>query len=95
MAGLDAGQSFNTWPKMGETFFPEGLFFVDEKYMGIFENSIFIHFFHRSLAYLCVAIILSVMSLGGSQYNAFLGESNSARGCPAYLEPALRCTLTK
>ena len=21
MAGLDAGQSFNTWPKMGETFF--------------------------------------------------------------------------
>ena len=58
MAGLDAGQSFNTWPKMGEAFFPEGLFFVEEKYMGIFENSIFIHFFHRGLAYLCVAFIL-------------------------------------
>jgi len=63
MAGLDAGQSFNTWPKMGETFFPEGLFFVDEKYMGIFENSIFIHFFHRILAYLCVAIILIISFL--------------------------------
>ena len=63
MAGLDAGQSFNTWPKMGETFFPEGLFFVEEKYMGIFENSIFIHFFHRSLAYLCVAIILIISIL--------------------------------
>ena len=32
MAGLDAGQSFNTWPKMGETFFPEGLFFIEEKF---------------------------------------------------------------
>ena len=63
MAGLDAGQSFNTWPKMGETFFPEGLFFVDEKFMGIFENSIFIHFFHRGLAYLCVAIILIISIL--------------------------------
>jgi len=63
MAGLDAGQSFNTWPKMGETFFPEGLFFIEEKYLGVFENSIFIHFFHRSLAYLCVAIILIISIL--------------------------------
>ena len=61
MAGLDAGQSFNTWPKMGETFFPEGLFFVDEKFMGIFENSIFIHFFHRG----------SSLSLCGHYFNYF------------------------
>ena len=63
MAGLDAGQSYNTWPKMGETFFPEGLFFAEEKFMGIFDNSIFIHFFHRSLAYLCIAIILIISIL--------------------------------
>ena len=63
MAGLDAGQSYNTWPKMGETFFPEGLFFAEEKFMGIFDNSIFIHFFHRSLAYICIAIILIISIL--------------------------------
>src|SRR5210317_111329 len=58
MAGLDAGQSYNTWPKMGDKFFPEGLFFLEDKFWGVFENSIFIHFFHRGLAYLCVAFIL-------------------------------------
>ena len=60
MAGLDAGQSFNTWPKMGETYIPESLFFLDENFLGVFENSIFIHFFHRILAYSSVLIFLLI-----------------------------------
>ena len=63
MAGLDAGKSFNTWPKMGESYIPESLFFWDEKFLGIFENSIFIHFFHRFLAYLSIIAIFLIVLL--------------------------------
>tara|TARA_Y100000996_G_scaffold386486_1_gene344552 strand:- start:1457 stop:2476 length:1020 start_codon:yes stop_codon:yes gene_type:complete len=63
MAGLDAGKSFNTWPKMGDNYIPESLFFWEERFFGVFENSIFIHFFHRFLAYSSIiAIILIVWS---------------------------------
>lgn len=64
MAGLDAGQSFNTWPKMGESYIPENLIFWDEKFWGIFENSVFIHFFHRILAYSSLVIILFIFWFG-------------------------------
>ena len=60
MAGLDAGQSFNTWPKMGDTFIPENLFFWEERLFGILNNSVFIHFFHRILAYCSIGLILFI-----------------------------------
>jgi len=60
MAGLDAGQSFNTWPKMGETFIPENLFFWEERLFGIMDNSVFIHFFHRILAYCSIGLVLFI-----------------------------------
>ncbi len=58
MAGLDAGKSFNTWPKMGENYIPENLIFIEDRLFGFFDNSVFIHFFHRALAYLSFLTIL-------------------------------------
>ncbi len=58
MAGLDAGKSFNTWPKMGDNYIPENLIFIEDRLFGFFDNSVFIHFFHRALAYLSFLIIL-------------------------------------
>jgi len=58
MAGLDAGKSFNTWPKMGDNFIPENLIFIEDRLFGFFDNSVFIHFFHRALAYLSFLTIL-------------------------------------
>ncbi len=58
MAGLDAGKSFNTWPKMGDNYIPENLIFIEDRLFGFFDNSIFIHFFHRALAYLSFLTIL-------------------------------------
>ena len=58
MAGLDAGKSFNTWPKMGDNYIPENLIFIEDRLIGFFDNSVFIHFFHRALAYLSFLTIL-------------------------------------
>ena len=58
MAGLDAGKSFNTWPKMGDNYIPENLIFIEDRLFGFFDNSVFIHFFHRALAYLSFLTIL-------------------------------------
>jgi cytochrome c oxidase assembly protein subunit 15 len=58
MAGLDAGKSFNTWPKMGDNYIPENLIFIEDRLFGFFDNSVFIHFFHRALAYLSFSTIL-------------------------------------
>ena len=58
MAGLDAGKSFNTWPKMGDNYIPENLIFIEDRLFGFFDNSVFIHFFHRALAYLSFLTII-------------------------------------
>ena len=58
MAGLDAGKSFNTWPKIGDNYIPENLIFIEDRLFGFFDNSVFIHFFHSALAYLSFLIIL-------------------------------------
>lgn len=34
MAGLDAGKSFNTWPKMGDNYIPENLIFIEDRLFG-------------------------------------------------------------
>jgi len=51
MAGMDAGKSFNTWPLMGDSFIPNSLI-GDSGLHELYTNSVFIHFFHRILAYL-------------------------------------------
>lgn len=61
MAGLDAGLSFNTWPLMGDRFIPENLFFIEEKFYGVFDNTVFIHFFHRLLAYFSIFVLVIIV----------------------------------
>ena len=61
MAGLDAGLSFNTWPLMGDRFIPENLFFMEEKFYGVFDNTVFIHFFHRLLAYFSIFVLVIIV----------------------------------
>ena len=57
VSGLDAGRIYQTWPLMGDTFFPDDLLF---KNMFEFTNHSLVQFYHRNLAYL---IILYVMFL--------------------------------
>ena len=52
VSGMDAGKIYNTWPLMGNTYFPD-----DNKFFNLFKLSALsdpslIQFVHRNLAYI-------------------------------------------
>lgn len=51
VAGIDAGMAYNTWPKMGDQWIPDGLFEIEPKYKNFFENVPLVQLDHRMLAY--------------------------------------------
>jgi heme a synthase len=56
VAGLDAGQGYNTWPIMDGKFIPEGLNAMLPMWRNIFENALTVQFDHRILAYAILII---------------------------------------
>ena len=58
VSGMDAGKIYNTWPLMGNSYFPD-----DNKLLNLFKISAFsdpslVQFLHRNLAYLTSFIYL-------------------------------------
>ncbi|KAK2170866.1 hypothetical protein NP493_1127g00058 [Ridgeia piscesae] len=49
VAGLDAGLSYNTWPKMADRWVPSDMFRLSPKWKNILENSAMVQFNHRHL----------------------------------------------
>ncbi|HWJ93003.1 MAG TPA: COX15/CtaA family protein [Flavisolibacter sp.] len=58
MAGHKAAQAAPTWPDINGTFVPDHVFNRPEGLISIIENSIVIHFIHRSIAYILVILVL-------------------------------------
>ncbi|MCP5081743.1 MAG: heme A synthase [Alphaproteobacteria bacterium] len=56
VAGLDAGQGYNTWPKMDGAFLPSGLLAMDPAWRNFFESALTVQFVHRVFAYLVVLV---------------------------------------
>jgi heme a synthase len=51
VAGLDAGQGYQTWPKMDGKWIPDGLLTMLPSWRNYFENALTVQFDHRMLAY--------------------------------------------
>jgi heme a synthase len=51
VAGLDAGQGYQTWPKMDGQWIPDGLLSVQPAWRNFFENALTVQFSHRVTAY--------------------------------------------
>lgn len=51
VAGLDAGEASNTWPKMNGAWIPDNLWTAQPIWRNFFENALTVHFVHRALAY--------------------------------------------
>jgi len=50
VAGLDAGYAFNTWPKMGEDWYPAGAEWMQPALRNFVDNPLTVQFVHRWLA---------------------------------------------
>ena len=57
VSGLDAGQIYQTWPLMGNSFVPNDLFFEDSKEIFEFNNHSLVQFYHRNLAYIIILYV--------------------------------------
>ncbi len=54
VSGLDAGQIYQSWPKMGNNYFPNDFNFVNIKSLFNFNNHSLVQFYHRNLAYIVI-----------------------------------------
>ena len=58
MAGLDAGYAFNSWPRMGDEWFPAGTERMRPLLRNLADNPIVVQFVHRWLAFLVAAMAI-------------------------------------
>ena len=52
VSGLDAGMIYQTWPLMGDSFFPNDSYNIKFVELLNFDNRSLVQFYHRTLAYL-------------------------------------------
>ena len=58
VSGLDAGMIYQTWPKMGSSYFPDDISFNQAENYFDFNNHSLVQFYHRNLAYLIIVYSL-------------------------------------
>jgi cytochrome c oxidase assembly protein subunit 15 len=52
VAGLDAGLTYNTFPKMGQNWLPRDSMFMSPTWINFFENSGTVQFIHRTFGWI-------------------------------------------
>ena len=57
MSGLDAGKIYQTWPLMGNSYFPNDTILVINNLLN-FDNHSLVQFYHRNLAYFILIYVL-------------------------------------
>ena len=62
VAGTDAGYAYSTWPLMGTSFIPPGLYATSPAWLAMFEDITTIQFNHRIFAYF-LFVVLTVSAL--------------------------------
>ena len=52
VSGMDAGKIYNSWPLMGNTYFPDDNDFSNLFKLSVFSDPSLVQFIHRNLAYI-------------------------------------------
>ena len=62
VSGLDAGNIYQTWPLMNNSYFPNDFFYNNFNSLFEFDNHSLVQFYHRNMAYLIIfyAIFLTI-----------------------------------
>jgi cytochrome c oxidase assembly protein subunit 15 len=58
VAGLDAGFAYNSWPKMGDEWFPSATPMMHPLVLNLVDNPIVVQFVHRWLAWAVAATVV-------------------------------------
>jgi len=60
VSGLDAGRLYQTWPLMGQSYFPDDI--AKTSYFNLidFENHSIVQFYHRNLAYFITLYVIAL-----------------------------------
>ena len=58
VSGLDAGKIYQTWPMMGNNYFPNDIIYNNFENLLEFDNHSLVQFYHRNLAYIITLYIL-------------------------------------
>jgi len=61
VSGMDAGKIYNSWPLMGNSYFPDDSNFVDLFSLNSFSNASLVQFIHRNLAYFILGFYLFIL----------------------------------
>ena len=61
VSGMDAGKIYNTWPLMGNNYFPNDNIFLNLFNIKAFSDPSLVQFIHRNLAYLILIIFLLIL----------------------------------
>ena len=61
VSGMDAGKIYNSWPLMGDSYFPNDNNFINLFNLSAFSDPSLVQFMHRNLAYLIGLIYLSIL----------------------------------
>jgi cytochrome c oxidase assembly protein subunit 15 len=78
VAGLEAGYAFNTWPLMGEEFFPAETPMLEPFLRNFADNPVVVQFIHRWLAFLVAAV--AVWLAAGAWNRGFKSEGAALVG---------------
>ena len=60
VSGMDAGTIYNSWPLMGNTYFPDDSLFVSLFKLDAFSDPSLVQFMHRNLAYIILLFYLFI-----------------------------------
>jgi cytochrome c oxidase assembly protein subunit 15 len=63
VSGLDGAQIYQTWPLMGENYFPNDSRLTDLLNIQLFDSPSILQFIHRNLAYFIFFIFLTISFL--------------------------------
>jgi len=61
VSGMDAGKIYNTWPLMGNSYFPDDNLIINIISFSSFNDPSIVQFFHRNLAYIIIFIYLFIL----------------------------------
>ena len=61
VSGMDAGKIYNTWPLMGNNYFPDDNVFLNLFNINVLSDPSLVQFIHRNLAYLILIVFLLIL----------------------------------